>query len=436
MTPEDPRRTPSDYVIGVDLGTSGCRAIAIDARGEVVGEARVPLPAPQRSGAGVEQASGLWWEAIDAVIPALIGDLPAGAVQALAVDGTSGTVLLTDADGTPLVPALMYNDNRAVGEARRIAAVAPATSAAHGTGSGLAKLLWLLAHADVEPAAVATQADWISGRLTGRPGVSDANSVLKLGWDALGRRWPAWLAELGVPARLLPQVVEPGTRLGRLRPELARRWGLPESPWVAAGTTDSTAAILATGATAVGDAITSLGSTLVTKIVAEAPIFDPEYGVYSQPFGDRWLVGGGSNSGGAVLRQFFGDERLVELTARLDPDRPTGLDYYPLPAPGERFPVNDPALAPRLTPRPGDDATFLQGLLEGMAAIEAAAYRKLHALGAPYPSRVFTVGGGARNPAWGAIRQRAIGRPLAVPVHEEAAYGSALLARRCLTGGN
>lgn len=77
--------------------------------------------------------------------------------------------------------------------------------------------------------------------------------------------------------------------------------------------------------------------------------------------GDVWLVGGASNSGGAVLRRFFSDEQLKQLTPRLRPEAPTRLAYYPLPAPGERFPVADPELQPRMEPRPADDAVFLQG---------------------------------------------------------------------------
>jgi hypothetical protein len=79
--------------------------------------------------------------------------------------------------------------------------------------------------------------------------------------------------------------------------------------------------------------------------------------------GDSWLVGGASNSGGAVLRQLFSDQQLTDLSAGIDPSVASPLDYYPLPAPGERFPVNDPQLQPRLEPRPADDALFLHGEL-------------------------------------------------------------------------
>lgn len=326
----------------------------------------------------------------------------------------------------------MYNDNRAVAQAGRIAAVAPRECAAHGTGAGLAKVLWLLEQHELADARIHTQADWLGGMLSGRFDVSDANNVLKLGYDPLHRRWPEWLETLGIRRGMLPQVVDPGTPVATLRPELAARWGLPGGVMLCAGTTDSTAAFIASGASRPGEAVTSLGSTLVLKVIAENPVFAPEYGIYSQPLGRHWLVGGGSNSGGAVLRQFFSDEQMAALTPRLAPERPSGLDYYPLPAPGERFPVNDPQLAPRLTPRPADELQFFQGLLEGIARIEKQGYDKLAELGAPYPLSVRSNGGGAHNEPWRRIRERLLGVPLLDAEQQEACYGAARLARRGL----
>ena len=79
-----------------------------------------------------------------------------------------------------------------------------------------------------------------------------------------------------------------------------------------------------------------------------------------------------SNSGGAALLAHFSAAEIAELSTRLRPDIPTGLDYYPLPAPGERFPVRDPALPSRVAPRPDDPARFLQGLLEGEKKFDLA----------------------------------------------------------------
>jgi len=189
---------------------------------------------------------------------------------------------------------------------------------------------------------------------------------------------------------------------------------------------------MATGANKIGEAVTALGSTLVVKIITEQPIFAAEYGVYSQPLmvdgQQRWLVGGASNSGGAVLRQHFSDAQLQALTAQLKPDQPTGLDYYPLPSIGERFPVNDAKLEPRLEPRPEADLLFFQGMLEGISNIEAQAYRLLAELGAPYPVSVRSTGGGAKNTSWTQIRQQRLQTQMLDAEQTEAAFGTALLA--------
>ena len=86
-----------------------------------------------------------------------------------------------------------------------------------------------------------------------------------------------------------------------------------------------------------------------------------------------------------------------------------------------------------MSPRPADDALFLQGMLEGMARIEAQGYRLLARLGAPEVRRVMTLGGGAANAAWSAIRSRHLGVPVLQAPQASAAHGAALLAARALT---
>lgn len=393
--------------------------------------AKVPLPPPERSHWHSEQPPEVWWRALKAALQALWQQADGTAVRCVAIDGTSATLLATDACGRPLGPALMYDDTRARAGAEAVAAVAPPDSAARGPGSSLAKLLYLLEQHPQAHRAL-HQADWLAGRLCGRFGFSDENNCLKLGYDAQRRRWPAWLQRLPIAPALLPEVLPPGTVVGSIDAAAAAELGLSPGTRIAAGTTDSTAAFLATGAREPGEGVTSLGSTLVLKIIAERPLFSSAHGVYSHRLGDLWLAGGASNSGGAVLLQHFTADELQHLTPRLHPGTPTGLDYYPLPRPGERFPVNDPDLAPRLEPRPGDRLLFLQGMLEGMARIEARGYRLLEQLGAPALTSVRTVGGGAANPAWRQIRERLLQVPLIKPLHEEAAYGAALLARQAL----
>ncbi len=424
--------------IGIDLGTSGCRAIAINEQHNIVGEASVTLPAPLRTGTHVEQDPTLWWTAVCDCLGQLTAIINPQQVTAIAVDGTSATLLLTDKQGIPLGPALMYNDARATTQAATIARTAPPHTAAQGPGSALAKLLWLTENGATATAQHAChQADWITAMLSGRfPAqtvISDYNNALKLGFDAQQKTWPQWLSTLKPPMDLFPEVVAPGTIIGTISKETANRFMLPQNTRIVAGTTDSTASFLATGANTVGEAVTALGSTLVVKVISEHPVFAPQYGVYSQPLISsgqiRWLVGGASNSGGGVLKHYFSLEQLAEMTPRLQPDTPTGLDYYPLPAPGERFPVNDPQRAPRLEPRPADDVVFFQGMLEGIARIEAKAYRLLAKLGAPYPLSVRTTGGGAQNMAWTSMRKNLLNADIQAAQHTEAAFGTALLAK-------
>jgi sugar (pentulose or hexulose) kinase len=392
----------------------------------------VPLPSPQRRGDAVEQEPATWWSALRAVLAELGTRVNLADIRALCVDGTSSTLLLCDAQGVPLCPALMYNDTRAREAAQQVAAVAPQDCAAHGASASLAKLLWLLQTPAARNARHALhQADWVLGRLRGRFGCSDENNALKLGYDPGARRWPDWLADLPIPATLLPGVVPAGTDCGCIDPAMAAQFGLSAVTRIVSGTTDSTAGFIATGAVG-GEAVTTLGSTLVLKVCSGTPVFAPQHGIYSHRLGDDWLVGGASNSGGAVLRQYFTDADISRLTQQLQPDRPTGLDYYPLPARGERFPVNDPDLEPLLAPRPPEDARFFQGILEGIARIEVLGYRRLAELGAPWPTRVVSTGGGAANSAWRTIRSQLLGIPVIAAAHQEAAYGTALLALRAM----
>ncbi len=423
-----------DCYVGLDLGTSGCRAIAVDSERRFLAESRVVLPGSRRGPCGAsEQDPHDWWLAVVETLRALTAQKP-GRILALSVDGTSSTLLLCDAAGQPLAPALMYDDRQAGEQARLIEQLAPDDSPARGPGSALSKLLYLIDRVGPGTAAHALhQADWINGKLSGKFGISDENNALKLGYDPLNRRWPAWLSGLSIPAGLLPHVNPVGTPLGPVAAEVARTLGLPEGVMLVAGTTDSNAATLAAGLTRTGDAVTSLGSTLVLKLYSDRPLNSARYGVYSHRFGDGWLAGGASNSGGAVLRQFFNDTEIARLSRQIDPGRPLGLAYYPLSGVGERFPRSDPEMHARMEPRPHEPHEFLQAILEGIADIEAEGYARLVELGATAPVRVFTSGGGAVNETWRRIRERRLGIPVLRASQTEAAFGSALLALEAMS---
>jgi sugar (pentulose or hexulose) kinase len=415
-----------DLALGIDVGTSGVRIAALGADGAVVAEASESMPAPIRDGDAIRQDAEIWWRATLAAFGALGGKIDLSRVSAIAVDGTSGTILPIDREGAPLAHGRLYNDASAAATARDLPTHAPKETAALGATSPLARAidlkdtqrLWKIVH----------QADWIAARLSGRFGISDESNALKTGYDPVARCWPDWIAAAGLDPALLPRVAPVGARIGTVAPEMARRLGLPETAELIAGATDGCAAFLATGAASPGEGVTSLGSTLTLKLMSQTPVFAPEFGIYSHRIGDRWLAGGASNSGGAVLAQFFSADEIAALTPHLDPQTPTGIDYYPLPAPGERFPISDPALSPRLSPRPAEDHIFLQAILEGIAGIEALGYRRLQELGATPLRSVRTVGGGAANEPWTTIRQRMLRVQMLPADALQAAVGMARLA--------
>ena len=133
--------------LGFDLGTQSVRAMAVSEMGHVLGQSSQPLTS-RREGPRHEQDPEEWWRAIVYVCRAALADLPASSVRGLAVDGTSGTILLVNRSGKALTPGLMYDDTRATDEARRTNEVGAAVWASLGyrmqPSWALPKLLWLL----------------------------------------------------------------------------------------------------------------------------------------------------------------------------------------------------------------------------------------------------------------------------------------------------
>ena len=440
---------PSLLALGFDFGTSGVRAAVVDHRGNLV---IPPLDFPFPKTVQKRQTHTDWMQALDT----LIQDIPQEMRQRIcriAVSGTSSTVLLCDDSGQPIASRggpRMYDFSvakQAPGDCgeRALALLSELAPARHITCSATSSLAKLVAWHMETPLArgeqLVHQADFVAAQLMDVDDqstfVSDWHNALKLGYDVGNLCYPEWMkaGPLGqICNGRLPRVVPPGYPIARVGRGLVEKWGFPPSCIVCGGTTDSNAAFLASNASQVGEAVTSLGSTLAIKMLSQSRVDDARMGVYSHRLGNMWLAGGASNVGCAVLReQGFTTEELMRLSPSILPLRkPLHPHYYPLPSAvtGERFPIADDSRTSVLEPRPDSRSEFLHSILHGIARVEAEGYATLEKLGASKLRRVLTCGGGAANDEWTQMRQHMLGVPTERAPETEACVGVALLASR------
>jgi sugar (pentulose or hexulose) kinase len=431
MSPQSPKPSNKPHptlprlALGVDFGTSGVRLAVNDPTGETLIERGSPYPGPFED-------PETWRSGFTALLLQLPWELRQR-MGALALAGTSGTLLLCRWDGSLLEGdpgrALPYHQACAeqLPEVRRLLGCTshPANQA---SGSVARALRLLERNQALQPPTdllLRHQADWVMGWLLGTWQWGEEGNNLRLGWDSLGQQWLGDLTTAGW-ARALPTIVASGTVLGAVAPAVAHALGLPEDCQVVAGTTDANAAVLAADPSE-ADGLTVLGTTLVLKQIVPSPITSE--GVSCHRLNGRWLVGGASNTGAGILTRYFSADQIEELSRQIDAKTSCRLTLRPLLGQGERFPVDDPRLEPILEPRPVSDALFLQALLEGISAIEKQGWQRLRELGAPPIQRVITLGGGARNPRWRQMRERILGLPVVNRPELSAARGMARLAQ-------
>jgi sugar (pentulose or hexulose) kinase len=202
-----------------------------------------------------------------------------------------------------------------------------------------------------------------------------------------------------------------------------------------AGCTDGTAGCLASGAAAPGDLNVTLGTTLVFKAVATAPLADPSGAVYNHrhPAGG-FLPGAASNTGGAWIADHFGKADLDQLGARAVPLLPTRRIAYPLTQTGERFPFASPVARGFGLAEIASSAERFAAGMEGTAYVERLGVERFAALGLPVNSTVYATGGGVAGDTWLRIRASVMGRTYAVPEQPECAVGAAVLAASAYLG--
>jgi sugar (pentulose or hexulose) kinase len=441
---------PEAVWLGLDLGTQSVRALAVSGTGETVGVGAERLTS-RRDGPRHEQDPEEWWRASAGACRAAVANLAPETIGGVAVDGTSGTILLADQSSKPLTPGLMYDDTRAVAEAARANEIGAAMWAELGyyrmqAPWALPKLLWLVrARSDLIASnrggehgkvRLAHQTDFINQRLVGHTVPTDTSTALKTGCDLVNDTWPyAIFAALGVPEEILPDIVRSGTPIGPVCAAAAAQTGIPEGTPIIAGMTDGCAAQMGAGALSIGSWNAVLGTTLVLKGVTQNLVRDPAGVVYSHRSPDGgWLPGGASSTGAGVLTKYFPNRDLDALNAQAAAREPAGVVAYPLAARGERFPFVAPEAEGFLLGKPADEIDHYAALLQGVAFIERLCFDYLDMLGAPTNGELRLTGGGARSRYWCQLRADVLGRPVGIPENAEAALGMAVLAAAATTG--
>ncbi len=432
-------------LVGVDVGTSGTRALAVTIEGELVAEATRPHELLTPRPGWTEQQPAEWWEACKGVlreVAATVGEEIVG----LGVTGQMHGSVFLDGAGAVIRPALLWNDQRTSGECNEItsrvgeARLLELAGNPALTGFQAPKVLWLArnepdAYARVE--SVLLPKDYVRFELTGERATdaSDASGTLLL--DVRARDWSDEILDaLEIPRSWLPRVYEGPEVTATLRDDVAADLGLPRGLPVAAGGGDNAAAAVGVGVVREGLVSTSIGTSGV--LFAHRDEFTPDPSGRVHAFCHAvpgafhlmavTLSAGGSLSwwrerlgGGAS----FGD--LVDEAASVEPGA-EGLLFLPYLT-GERSPHLDPHARGGfvgLTVRHGR-AHMTRAVMEGVAFSMRDGLEVMRGLGTP-DDDLRAVGGGARSPLWLRLQADVYGRAIRrTEVDEGPAYGAALL---------
>lgn len=429
--------------LGIDLGTQSVRALIADDDGHILATASESLTGV-RDGVRHEQDPARWWDAVRTAVRAALASTDAR-IAGVSVDGTSGTILLTDAVGMPLTQGIMYDDGRAFEQ----------LDAVNGAGAdlwrrlgyqrmqatwALPKLAWLREHrADLLLAPgtrVMHQTDFITSRLAGRPVATDLSSALKTGADLIGEQWAdSVLDALSIPRAVLPPLVRSGSVIAGVGADAAASTGLTVGTPIVAGSTDGCAAQLGAGALGAGDWNSVVGTTLVLKGVSPTLIEDPSGVVYSHRGPDgQWLPGGASSSGAGVISRDFAPEDIPELERAAQSFHPGRVTTYPLVSRGERFPFLAPDAHGFTLGTPSGPGERYAAVLQGLAFVERLSLDYLAFLGADVSGRLLLTGGATKSRYWSQVRADVAGRSVHLPASAEPALGATVLAATGVTG--
>ncbi|NDK34496.1 xylulokinase [Rhodovulum sulfidophilum] len=439
------------FSLGLDLGTTGLRALLLDDEGQAAGSAGRPCAVAHPHPGWSEQDPADWIAALEGAMAELADRFPEALarVRGIAVSGQMHGATLLDAGLAPIRPCILWNDTRSHAEAARLDAL-PGMREISGNivfpGFTAPKLDWVRRHEPEAFACIAKvllPAGFLNLYLTGRA-VADMSDSAGTSWFDTGRRdWSDALLEAGHMRRdQMPELVEGSAPAGRLRPELAARWGIAPGAVVAGGAGDNAAAACGTGALAEGQGFVSLGTSGV--LLAARDGYRPEAGkalhTFCHAVPGRWYQMGVMLSATDSLNWLsrITGQGLAELTAALGETlRPPGRVRFLPYLSGERTPHNDAAIRAAFTGLGAETGRddLVRAVLEGVAFGLRDSAEALRGPGAA-PAQLLAIGGGARSRLWLRMIATVLGVPLEVPEGGElgAALGAARLGRVAATG--
>jgi xylulokinase len=437
--------------LGIDIGTSGVKAVVIAADGHVIGQGTAALSVSRPHPLWSEQDPEDWWRATQAAVLA-IDPAVRRSVRGVGLAGQMhGATLLGD-DDRPLRPAILWNDGRSHAECAELEAAVPELHAIAGNlampGFTAPKLLWVRKHEPEIFAATRTvllPKDYIRFRMTGEKAsdMSDAAGTLWL--DVAGRRWSeTLLAATGLGIGHMPRLVEGSEIAGTLSADLAESWGMARVP-VAGGAGDNAGGAVGVGVVSDGDALLSLGTSGVIFVATDRYRANPAGAVHAfcHSLPGLWHQMSVHLSAASCIdwvARITGAPGAAELFARAEETGPGAGNEIFLPyLSGERTPHNDALVRGAFLQLDNDtDAGRLsQAVLEGVAFALSDGLDALRDAGTTV-KQLSVIGGGARSRYWGRILSAAMETPLAYLRGGEVgpALGAARLAQLAVDGGD
>ena len=431
--------------LGLDLGTSGLRALLVTDDGIVVGSAERAYDSEHKHSGWSEQDPAHWIAALEGAVDELRTSFPAfTGLRGVAVAGHMHGATLLDEAGDVIRPCILWNDTRAHAEARKLDET-PGVRDLSGNivfpGFTAPKLLWVKAHEPENFARIAKvllPAAFLNHYLTGDTFADMSDSAGTSWLDVSERDWSEALLLAG-QMRLdqMPRLVEGCEAAGNLRPDLAARWGVGKDVIVAGGAGDNAAAACGIGALNDGDGFLSLGTSGVLLAARDGFHPDPASALHTfcHAVPGRWYQMGVMLSATDSLNwlaQITG-KASADLTSDLgDTLEPPGRVQFLPYLSGERTPHNDAAIRGSFTGL-GKDTTqgnLTRAVLEGVAFGLRDSYQALVNAGTHF-DRLIAIGGGTRSRYWVKLIATALNVPLELPSDSEfgAALGAARLAQ-------